>query len=44
MDFSTSMNERLKTSEYPLSCANDIFAKLNGGEIFSKLNLSEAYL
>ncbi len=44
MDFSTGLNECLKTFEYPLPSAEDMFAKLNSGKIFSKLNLFDAYL
>ena len=44
VDFSTGLNECLKTYEYPLPNAKDIFAKLNGVKIFSKLDLSEVYL
>ena len=43
MDFLTGLNECLKTYEYPLHGAEDIFAKLNGGRVFSKLELSDAY-
>ncbi|XP_029658305.1 uncharacterized protein K02A2.6-like [Octopus sinensis] len=43
-DFPTGFNERLKTYNYPLPSPEEIFAKLNGGKLFSKLDLSEAYL
>ena len=39
MHFSTGLNEYLKIYEYPLSSVEDIFTKLNGGKIFSKLEL-----
>ena len=44
VDFSTGLNEWVKTYEYPLSSAEDIFAKLNDSKIFSKLDLSNTYL
>ena len=41
---STGLNDCLKEINYPLPTAEDIFANLNGRGIFSKLDLSEAYL
>ena len=43
-DYSTRLNDCLKEINYPLTTAEEIFANLNGGCIFSKLDLSEAYL
>ena len=43
-DFSTGLNDALKDYTYPLPSPEDIFAKLNGGKIFSKIDLSDAYL
>ncbi len=43
-DFSTGLNDCLKDHTYPLPSPEDIFASLNGGKIFSKLDLSDAYL
>ena len=43
-DFSTGLNDCLKDHTYPLPSPEEIFAKLNGGKIFSKIDLSEAYL
>ena len=43
-DYSIGLNDCLKERNYPLSTAEEIFANLNGGRIFSKLDLSEAYL
>ena len=43
-DFSTGLNECLKDHNYPLPSAEDLFSKLNGGKIFSKIDLSDAYL
>ena len=41
-DFLIGLNECLKYYEYP--SAEDIFANRNGGKIFSKVDLSDAYL
>ena len=41
-DFSTGLNDCLMDHSYPRP--EDIFTKLNGGKIFSKIDLSEAYL
>ena len=43
-DYSTGLNDRLKEVNYPLPTAEEIFANLKGGWIFSQLDLSEAYL
>ena len=43
-DFSTGLNECLKDHNYPLPSAEDLFSKLNGGKVFSKIDLSDAYL
>ena len=43
-DFSTGLNDCLMDHSYPLPSPEDIFTKLNGGKIFSKIDLSEAYL
>ncbi|GAB1597557.1 hypothetical protein Ahia01_000032200, partial [Argonauta hians] len=43
-DFSTGLNECVKDYSYPLPCPEEIFAKLNGGKIFAKLDFSDAYL
>ena len=42
--FSTGLNDCLKYHSYPLLTSEDIFSKLNGGKIFSKIDFSEAYL
>ena len=42
-DFSTVLNECLKTYEYSLPSAKDIFAKLNCSKVFSKIDLFDAY-
>eukprot|EP00106_Octopus_bimaculoides_P016627 XP_014784069.1 PREDICTED: uncharacterized protein K02A2.6-like [Octopus bimaculoides] len=43
-DFSIGLNECLMTYSYSLLSLEEIFAKLNGGKSFSKLDLLEAYL
>ena len=43
-DFSTGLNATLKDFNYLLPCLEDMFAKLNGRNLFSKIDLSDAYL
>ena len=43
-DFSIGLNECLRDHTYPLPTLEEIFSKLNGGKVFSKIDLSEAYL
>ena len=43
-DFSTGLNNCLKDHTYPLPSPEDIFSKLNGGKVSSKIDMSEAYL
>ena len=43
-DYSTGLNDCLKEINYLLPTAEEIFANLNSGRIFSKLDLSGAYL
>ena len=43
-DFSTELNDALQDHHYPLPNPKEIFNKLNGGKIFSKIDLSDAYL
>ncbi|VDO48433.1 unnamed protein product [Heligmosomoides polygyrus] len=43
-DFSTGLNKALQSFDYPLPVPEDIFASLNGGTVFSQLDLSDAYL
>ena len=43
-DFSTGLNDCIRDHSYPLPTPEDIFSKLNGGKLFSKIDLSEAYL
>ena len=43
-DYSTGLDDCLKTYNYPLPHPEEIFTKLNGGKIVSKLDLLDAYL
>ena len=43
-DFLTGLKECLRDHTYPLPTPDEIFSKLNGGKVFSKIDLSEAYL
>ncbi|EPB76808.1 hypothetical protein ANCCEY_04090 [Ancylostoma ceylanicum] len=43
-DFSTGLNKALESFDYPLPVPEDIFATLNGGAVFSQIDLSDAYL
>ena len=43
-DLSTGLNQSLDVHKYPLPLPDELFAKLNGGQKFSKLDLSDAYL
>ena len=42
-DFKQTVNAASKVDCYPLPKAEDIFATLAGGKVFSKLDLSQAY-
>ena len=44
VDFSTGLNDALQNHQYPQPSPEEIFNKLNGGKIFSKIGLSDAYL
>ena len=43
-DFSTGLNAAFKDYHYLLPSPEEVFNKLNGGKVFSKIDLSEAYL
>lgn len=43
-DFKVTINPVLRAEQYPLPRIEDIFAKLSGGQRFSKVDLAEAYL
>ena len=43
-DYKVSVNKLLDTKQYTLPNAGDLFATLEGGKVFSKIDLSHAYL
>ena len=43
-DFSTGLNAVLIDYHYTLPSPEEVFTKLNGGKIFSKVDLSDVYL
>ena len=43
-DFKATLNPVLKVDQYPLPRIEDIFASLAGGQTFSKIDLTQAYL
>ena len=43
-DFSTGLNAALKDYHYPLPNTEEVLNKINGGKVFSKIDLSETYL
>lgn len=43
-DYSTGLNNALEPNQHPLPLVDDIFAKLANCKIFSKIDLSDAYL
>ena len=43
-DFSTGLNTVLRDYHDPLPSPEEVFTRLNGGNIFSKVDLSDAYL
>ena len=44
VDLSTELNECQRDHTYPLPTLEEIFSKLNGGKVFSKIDSSEDYL
>ena len=42
-DYKVTINPDLEVPQYPLPKAEDLFSRLNGGQSFSKLDLSQAY-
>lgn len=42
-DYSTGVNKQLVVDQYPLPTITELFAKLHGGQQFTKLDLSNAY-
>ena len=43
-DFSPGLNDTLQDHHYPVASPEEIFNKLNGGKIFSKIDFSDANL
>ena len=43
-DYKVTINQALEVDQYPLPKPEDLFATLAGGTLFSKLDLSQAYL
>ena len=42
-DFEQTVNSTAKVDRYPLPKIENVFSKLAGGQIFSKLNFSQVY-
>ena len=42
-DFRLTVNASSKLDNYPIPKINDLFAKLKGGKVFTKIDLSQAY-
>ena len=43
-DYKVTVNQELEINQYPLPKPEELFATLAGGKIFTKLDLSQAYL
>ena len=43
-DYKVTVNQALSVDQYPLPKPEDLFATLAGGKVFTKLDLSQAYL
>ncbi|XP_055585260.1 uncharacterized protein K02A2.6-like [Uranotaenia lowii] len=43
-DYSTGLNDALEANHYPLPVPEEIFAQLAGSQVFSVIDLSDAYL
>lgn len=43
-DYKVTLNKVIKDEQYPIPIIEDIFAEMNGGEIFCTLDISQAYL
>jgi hypothetical protein len=43
-DYSTGLNDALQLHQHPLPVPKDIFATLNEGHVFSRIDFSDAYL
>ena len=42
-DFKLTLDQCLDVPEYPMPTAEELFTKLNGGDKFTRLDLSNAY-
>ena len=42
-DYKQTVNKVVETNTYPLPTADDLFATLAGGKLFTKIDLSNAY-
>ena len=43
-DFKLTVNQASKLDRYPIPRVEDLFAKLAGGQVFTKLDMSQAYM
>ena len=43
-DYRVTVNQAAKVDTYPLPKVEDLFAAISGGKIFTKLDMSQAYL
>ena len=44
VDYSTGLNDALQLHQHPLPIPEDIFATLNRGHVFSRIDFSDTYL
>ena len=44
IDYKVTVNQVLAVDQYPMPKPDELFARLTGGKVFSKLDLSQAYL
>ena len=42
-DYKATMNKYLKTNRYPIPLPSDLMTKLGGGQVYSKIDLADAY-
>ena len=42
-DYAVTVNPQLRVPHYPIPLPNDVFQKLRGGKLFSKLDIKNAY-
>ncbi|KHJ86733.1 hypothetical protein OESDEN_13508 [Oesophagostomum dentatum] len=43
-DISTGLNDALQLHQHPVPTAEEVFTKLNGGQLFTQIDFTEAYL